>query len=645
MSSGCGDVLSLADLQTAKKHQIFEAEVITGKSGGVAGGANIDYATNQVTGQAQKTLPAVLRDVGFSPVSWDFSTGGTLTVNDRDKEVYDHVSKTWYSYAGGLPVTVPAGFNPVGNADWKPQTDPDLREELAADNSRVVISGLEAGDIVSRIEATKYAEAPDVYDVIVTYGQSNSAGEAALSGSTSGFPAPLPKSLMYDFTDGVIKPIIQNMVSSTGVASSGHAWGEFANEWYRLSGRGSVVVHCGRGAQTIQALSKGQSNNYYSRMVDGVAAAKAQMAAQGLTLGKVYFMFHQGESDMSSFTTFDTYRGLMVQLNDDVVADMGVDLFCNFTVGCPANRQEYTWATIQNAQRYCTRGRDNMVTVFDGCPSFLLRDGNIGTEGVHYTQRGYNLMGREGARGLWSKESSGITSKTVPDLEMYSKSVAPWSVAQDVNASIRWAGSTNSWALLQRSNDIGRWHPANINGIRTATDGNSLEFIVADKAPNWFNVSGSINRGLVAQGFKATAEIVTMDLDYIVKVALYCDVEFLVNTVTGEIRSMRTSSTPGWLGRNITATVVAPGVVNIKHGQSLGYAQATYYGSADGTLTAATVSVHCPDSATTRVNCSVTVNDQNPWVAVRIHNVLIKPDTLYDADATIQISGTYAPEF
>lgn len=130
MSSGCGGVLSLADLQTAKKHQIFEAEVITGKSGGVATGADIDYATNQVTGQTQKTLPAVLRDAGFSPVSWDFSTGGTLTIADRDKVVYDPVSKTWYSYAGALPVTVPAGFNPVGNADWKPRTDPNLRDDL-----------------------------------------------------------------------------------------------------------------------------------------------------------------------------------------------------------------------------------------------------------------------------------------------------------------------------------------------------------------------------------------------------------------------------------------------------------------------------------------------------------------------------------
>lgn len=63
MSSGCGDVLSLEDLKTAKKHQTFEAEVITGKEGGVSGGADITEAANAVTGQVQKTLPAVLSDV------------------------------------------------------------------------------------------------------------------------------------------------------------------------------------------------------------------------------------------------------------------------------------------------------------------------------------------------------------------------------------------------------------------------------------------------------------------------------------------------------------------------------------------------------------------------------------------------------
>ena len=132
MATGCGDVIKLEDLQTAKKHQLFEAEVITGKQGGVAGGADIDYATNQVTGQTQKTLPAVLRDAGFTPASFDFTTGGTLSATDRDKAVYDPVSKTWYVWQGTLPHVIAAGTNPVGDVNWKPWTDPTLRDDLAS---------------------------------------------------------------------------------------------------------------------------------------------------------------------------------------------------------------------------------------------------------------------------------------------------------------------------------------------------------------------------------------------------------------------------------------------------------------------------------------------------------------------------------
>lgn len=130
MSSGCGDVLSLADLQTAKKHQIFEAEVITGKSGGVASGADIDYTTNQVTGQAQKTLPAILRDMGFDPAAFDFTTGGTVTA--RDTVVYNPADNNWYSWAGTLPRVVAAGTDPTADSNWKPRTDQLLRQNLSS---------------------------------------------------------------------------------------------------------------------------------------------------------------------------------------------------------------------------------------------------------------------------------------------------------------------------------------------------------------------------------------------------------------------------------------------------------------------------------------------------------------------------------
>lgn len=140
MASGCGDVLSLEDLKTAKLHQIFEAEVITGKQGGVATGADIDYATNPITSQIQKTLPAVLRDAGFRPAPFTFTTGGTLSVGDSDVAVLWPVSDggdgAYYIWKGAYPKTIPASSTPqssggVSNAAWSPMGDITLRKELA----------------------------------------------------------------------------------------------------------------------------------------------------------------------------------------------------------------------------------------------------------------------------------------------------------------------------------------------------------------------------------------------------------------------------------------------------------------------------------------------------------------------------------
>ncbi len=156
MSSGCGDVLSLADLQTAKKHQIFEAEVITGKSGGVAGGTNIDYATNPVTLQTQKTMPAILRDIGFQPASFDFTSGGTLTTDDRNKAVLwplaDGGDGDWYYWEGALPKVIPAASTPastggVAEGAWRPVGDITLRRELASTNGAQAIGTLSGGSV------------------------------------------------------------------------------------------------------------------------------------------------------------------------------------------------------------------------------------------------------------------------------------------------------------------------------------------------------------------------------------------------------------------------------------------------------------------------------------------------------------------
>lgn len=144
MSSGCGDVLSLEDLRIAKLHQLFEAEVITGLQGGVAGGAAIDYATNQVTGQSQKTLPAVLRDAGFTPASFTFATGGTLGVNDANVAVLYPTEGQYYIWHGALPKVIPAASTPtstggISATGWVPWGDLFLRGNLAAADGRKLI--------------------------------------------------------------------------------------------------------------------------------------------------------------------------------------------------------------------------------------------------------------------------------------------------------------------------------------------------------------------------------------------------------------------------------------------------------------------------------------------------------------------------
>ena len=149
MSSGCGDVLSLEDLRIAKLHQTFEAEVITGKQGGVAGGADIDYATNQVTGQVQKTMPAVLRDAGIQIAPFDFSTGGTLGVTDVGKAVLWPAPAgdgNYYLWKGSFPKTIPAGSTPASTGGvsltaWTPISPGNAFDLVAFDGTRYTNRG------------------------------------------------------------------------------------------------------------------------------------------------------------------------------------------------------------------------------------------------------------------------------------------------------------------------------------------------------------------------------------------------------------------------------------------------------------------------------------------------------------------------
>lgn len=151
------EIITVQDLETLKKHEIFEAEVLTGKVGGLATGVDIDYATNQVTGQVQKTLPQILSEIGFKPGSGDFTTGFTVMPGQRDYAWFDPVSAEWYSYLGVIPAlghVVAPGTNPVGDPDWRvtsehlfTQSGAGAVTRPAQDKMRETVSGEDFGAV------------------------------------------------------------------------------------------------------------------------------------------------------------------------------------------------------------------------------------------------------------------------------------------------------------------------------------------------------------------------------------------------------------------------------------------------------------------------------------------------------------------
>lgn len=180
------DVLTITDLETAKKHDTFHSEVITGKAGGVSTGADIDYATSKVTGQTQKTLPKVLRDLGMMVQTWTATTGGTLT--DASQVFLNDITASagkgnYYAWTGSLPKVVAAGTDPAAVAGFVARSDAALRSEL--------------GDFVARVNTpTDIASTQKIGTTVETlsrYGGAQGGGRYIITAGTSPYPSVDPQ--------------------------------------------------------------------------------------------------------------------------------------------------------------------------------------------------------------------------------------------------------------------------------------------------------------------------------------------------------------------------------------------------------------------------------------------------------------------
>lgn len=517
----------------------------------------------------------------------------------------DAATKKWTS--GYVADVLQTGQGPANNAENVIYADP-------VGNITTVADALDGIDQFLHI-----------YDVVVAYGQSNALGLAGLSGDTSGYPAMLPTSLMFDPDTSTIKPLVQNMKSVNGETSTGHAWGEFANEYYRQTKRGVIVVNAARGGMSIATLSKGDASGYYTKMIAGANNAVAAASLMGLTVGRRLVCWHQGETDQQNNTSFEQYRNALENLVANINADWPILLFGICTVGSPLTRQEVTWAQIQNAQRYFARTNSKAAIVFDGCPTFSIADGIINASGTdeHYSQKGYNLMGYHAARGFAEVLDRASRVKTADEIAEYGgsgKVGAPWCRAERVSAHVFY--SNGAWRISSKDTSLNDFRSAGVAGV-SAND-NSIRVKLSGRADFMFETYAKVSQVGAQYGITPHISRTVVNGEFFIELNFYLDLRIVASLSNGGLFFGRPiAALPSWLSSFVSSSLNG-GVLTLTHGATTQVPMVSHNGGG-GALNGQPAAVYsaAPSATSTLVSFGTGAQPANPAVNIGIDRMLI----------------------
>lgn len=494
---------------------------------------------------------------------------------------------------------------------------------------------------------SQFGKYDGVADVIIVYGQSNAVGFAGQPGvpAVDNYATPTRKvgTWNYDPVTSVIVPISNTMnhlnYADEGTPSRGNAWTAFANEWVTKTGRQCVIVNAARGGKSIAQLSKGAgagATNYYQVLLNGYSSTVAAMQNAGLTVGDTHLVFHQGETDMSIGTPPETYknalRSLFTNLKNDIptLSKIGVII-----VGCPQSRNQYDWQRIQKAQYLAVESNENTSIIYTGCPSFELYTGQYNVaDQTHYSQRGYNQMGKGSARGLLEWVNSGNTAESPEKLRTQASiQGSGFGAMQLACATARiQAGSAS---LLRRSNtpNTDSYYPSYVDLILTdVVDDDCMVFRFAGLAPVMYSMNVEVSEELTRAGVYAVANRYQSGAVYGIKVKFFADLSFLVNVNSGALLA-KAPPTINNVINSVISTTVGGGTATLTHPPLNNLPSATYYSMSD--MVTAEVALRSDSTTQTRVK-TVGTSGQ---VHVRMDKVPLTRAQAFMYDFTINVSA------
>ena len=167
----------------------------------------------------------------------------------------------------------------------------------------------------------------------------------------------------------------------------------FAESYRKKTGRDVICVHVAKGATTISQWLKTNSDgeNRYKKLVGKVTECKK---ATSETIGRVLFVWLQGESDALAKTSESDYFAMLSELKSDLEKDIGIDRFMIIEVGYFASNfggKEYDEAIMRAQESAAEKG---FVMLTDITRRLSLDSNYINPEAVgHFNNEAMRIIG------------------------------------------------------------------------------------------------------------------------------------------------------------------------------------------------------------------------------------------------------------
>ncbi len=244
-------------------------------------------------------------------------------------------------------------------------------------------------------------------DVIIFSGQSNMQGSTGEKGRYSAKGCLEYKFLIDEFVN-LKDPVGEDIgdgVLCAAVNCCGSLVPSFCKAYLKKNGK-VVAVHCAKGNTTINEWQEGSVR--YEALIKKSKKA-IDKVRERFGLGKVYFVWLQGESDALNKTTLDEYLTALIALKNAIKRDLYIDKFCIIKVGFFAEFADWKPESnkiddlnIMKAQERAPLVDNDFVLLTDICAKLSVNKRFLNPKeyGPHYNNKGLEKIGKIAGKAL-----------------------------------------------------------------------------------------------------------------------------------------------------------------------------------------------------------------------------------------------------